>query len=351
MSGKRFEGKNLEEALASAARSFGVESYRISYHVVLEKRGFLGGTKRVVIEAEVSGAAKQDRDKRDQGGEGSLSQDKRGDRGGKNRRRESPRKDDRPRREETKETVTERPRPAEDRSAEGVRPEKARSTAPAPADQNSEDDAPRAGRRRRRGGRGRRRKSSGTPGEEIAAPTERAEVKTTRPLEVVEAPAQGEQSADAATVSDWCATIFRLSGLDLEARTTDREEEIEVELFGPDIRLVDEGIADFLDSLQVLANKSFTGRQFERRVEFDAGGFKKRREEELAEEARSVAERVIEEGRERSMRAMSPIERRIVHLTLEEIEGVTTESRGRGFHKRVVILPAENHERSASAES
>src|SRR5687767_5885255 len=54
---KRFEGRNLDEALDSAAQTFGVERYRLSYHVVLEKRGFLGGMKRIVIEADVNEGA------------------------------------------------------------------------------------------------------------------------------------------------------------------------------------------------------------------------------------------------------------------------------------------------------
>ena len=58
MTQQRFEGKNLEEALNSAAQTFSVERYQLTYHVLLEKRGFLGGMKRVVIEAEVNmGAA------------------------------------------------------------------------------------------------------------------------------------------------------------------------------------------------------------------------------------------------------------------------------------------------------
>ena len=52
MSSQRFEGGNLDEALGDAARTLGVEKYQLRYHVVLEKRGFLGAVKRVVIEAE-----------------------------------------------------------------------------------------------------------------------------------------------------------------------------------------------------------------------------------------------------------------------------------------------------------
>ena len=39
---QRFEGKNLEEALNSAAETFGVQRFQLTYHVLLEKRGFLG---------------------------------------------------------------------------------------------------------------------------------------------------------------------------------------------------------------------------------------------------------------------------------------------------------------------
>ena len=52
MAGQRFEGRSLEEALETATKELGVARFQIDYHVVVEKRGFLGGLKRVVIEAE-----------------------------------------------------------------------------------------------------------------------------------------------------------------------------------------------------------------------------------------------------------------------------------------------------------
>ena len=54
---QRFEGKNLDDALTSASQTLGVERYQLTYHVLLEKRGFLGGVKRVVLEAEINEAA------------------------------------------------------------------------------------------------------------------------------------------------------------------------------------------------------------------------------------------------------------------------------------------------------
>jgi len=43
-------------------------------------------------------------------------------------------------------------------------------------------------------------------------------------------------------------------------------------------------------------------------------------------------------GREQLLPAMTPIERRIVHLALQEDADVTTESRGDGFYKRVAVV-------------
>jgi len=59
--------------------------------------------------------------------------------------------------------------------------------------------------------------------------------------------------------------------------------------------------------------------------------------EELGERARETAERVRRDGREQLLPAMSPIERRIIHLALQDDAQVTTESRGDGFFKRVAI--------------
>src|SRR5437879_8222157 len=101
---QRFEGKNLEEALNSAAETFGVQRFQLTYHVLLEKRGFLGGMKRVVIEAEVNmGAAEPEiaaasqperssRPERQRGGGGGGRGGQRGEKRGRGERRDRERK-------------------------------------------------------------------------------------------------------------------------------------------------------------------------------------------------------------------------------------------------------------------
>ena len=78
--------------------------------------------------------------------------------------------------------------------------------------------------------------------------------------------------------------------------------------------------------------------------------FKGRRVEELEETARRIAEEVRRDGREQLLPAMTPIERRIVHLALRDDGEVTTESRGEGFYKRVAIVRRPpQQEQSSSA--
>ncbi|HKS25066.1 MAG TPA: Jag N-terminal domain-containing protein, partial [Thermoanaerobaculia bacterium] len=54
---QRFEGRNLDEALDHAAEAFGVPRFQLTHSVILEKRGFLGGVKRIVIEVDVNDSA------------------------------------------------------------------------------------------------------------------------------------------------------------------------------------------------------------------------------------------------------------------------------------------------------
>ncbi|HEX9163270.1 MAG TPA: R3H domain-containing nucleic acid-binding protein [Thermoanaerobaculia bacterium] len=278
---QRFEGRNIDEALTAAADALGVERYRLLYHVVLEKRGFLGGMKRVVIEAEVNDQASEPA-----------------------------------------------PQPAAAPSASPLAP---RSRESRPRREGHGGGGGGGGRQRggRRGGgndrdRGDHRRSR--PRDEDEAPVVLEEV-----------PPQGPESEVVTSVRKWCEEVLRLGGFDVELRTSENEEQIHVRLYGRDTRRMLDRQGELLDALQVLANKALVGRQVEKDIELDCSAFKERRAEELGEKARATAERVRRDGREQLLPAMSPIERRIVHLALQDDAMVTTESRGEGFYKRVAI--------------
>jgi len=294
---QRFEGHTLEEALTAAADAFGVQRHQITHRTLVEKRGFLGGIKRIVIEAEVN--------------EGATP---------------------------PSEPVAPAPPPTQLSAPP--------REAPGPRGRSGRGGGGRGGRggrngsrdRDSRGGRGRRdRHEDVQPGDFSRF--------------AVEAPEQEEESQGASMVHAWCEQVLSLARLNVVVRTTEDEERIHVRLYGPDApRFTDKG-GELLDAMQVLSNKALTGRNVDKDIELDCEDFKQRRVTELGERARELADRVRRDGREQLLPAMTPIERRIVHLALQDDSDVTTESRGDGFYKRVAIIRRSRTEESAAANT
>jgi Predicted RNA-binding protein len=286
---QRFEGKNLDEALTMASEAFGVERVQLTYHVVLEKRGFLGGFKHVVVEAEVNEAAV-------------------------------------------------------------MKPAQVPSSAPGTSEQGAPSRRARGGGGRERGGRDRGRGRGGEGRDQRSGGggsrgprREHEDAFQTGDFErfAGEIPEQGPESEQAGVARAWCARLVELAKLQLEIRTEENETQIIVRLFGGDARLLTEQHGELLDAIQVLSNKALVGRKVEKEIELNCEAFKERRAEQLAEKAHELADVVRTSGREQLLPSMTPIERRIVHLTLQEDAEVTTESRGDGFYKRVAIVRRE----------
>jgi spoIIIJ-associated protein len=77
----------------------------------------------------------------------------------------------------------------------------------------------------------------------------------------------------------------------------------------------------------------------EGRVRIDIGGYRERRREALVAFATRVAEDVRESGRAKALEPMSPPDRKVVHDTINDIDGVQTTSEGAEPRRRVVVLP------------
>lgn len=328
---KRFEGKNLEEALDSAAAALGVERFQVKYNVVSEKRGFLGGVKRVVIEASVRSEAdpvpvEPERRPREK----AAAAPARTTVADENRREKPKAPERRPKRPKKESRAIGSPTPDEDEREWVTIGER----------EEEETAAPVRGEKKQGGGkrqRGRRKK--GPRNDEREKTPRTGEEQPPAPEIEVVVPDQAARGENEEKVATWFTRVFELAGFDLVVRTSEGEETLDVTLYGRDIALLRQNGGELLDSLQVLANKALAAREMEKRIELDVEAFKKEREERISRKALELAEEVRREGKVRTMRSMTPIERRIVHVTLRDAEGVTTESRGRGFHKRVAILP------------
>jgi spoIIIJ-associated protein len=130
--------------------------------------------------------------------------------------------------------------------------------------------------------------------------------------------------------------------LDSSASPDDDGAEIFADLAGRDSELLLERGAELLQSIEHLAHRALRLEPpFQDKIFLDCGGYRALRVEELKMMARAAAERVQTSRQPFKLNPMNSRERRIVHLVLQAVPGIRTESIGVGPHRQVVIHPAE----------
>ncbi len=139
---------------------------------------------------------------------------------------------------------------------------------------------------------------------------------------------------------------YILSSLEVDVKTFFRDQDekdvksVYFEIEGDDSGLIIGRKGETLRSLEFIIS-FILKRQLDKRVRviLDVEGYQERRRQNLASQAEFTADKVIKTGRSMKMDPMSPFDRRIVHLTLENEKKVVTESEGTGSRRQVVIRP------------
>lgn len=125
-------------------------------------------------------------------------------------------------------------------------------------------------------------------------------------------------------------------------RTEVDDETIELSVEGDDLGLLIGPKGQTLTAVHELSRtvlqRRATGRHIGR-VRIDIGGYRQRRQEALARFVRQQAEAVLSEGAARALEPMNSADRKVVHDTVNEIDGVATISEGADPDRRVVIVP------------
>ena len=109
-------------------------------------------------------------------------------------------------------------------------------------------------------------------------------------------------------------------------------------LVGDEAELLVRHRGEPLKALQHIVDMAY-GRTLpdDERVFVDALEYRKGKDLELREMAKLLAEKVKQTGLDQQLGPLNPYERRIVHLAVAELPGVTTESVGDAFSKTVLI--------------
>lgn len=192
--------------------------------------------------------------------------------------------------------------------------------------------APRAGGGRRRG--------SGNGGARGGARDGRqADSDTHDGSEQKETPVDAQQVGDEAQkFVQGLVDAFGLSG----TATLRREgDDLEVAVEGADLGLLVGPRGVTLQAIQELTRVAAQRRlgDHDTRLRVDVGGYRVRRREALARFAQEQAAAVVSEGKARILEPMSSADRKVIHDTLIEVDGVETRSEGDDPNRRVIIAP------------
>jgi spoIIIJ-associated protein len=153
-----------------------------------------------------------------------------------------------------------------------------------------------------------------------------------------------ELTVGAKALADVLEKVSAGFGLEGKVRVVDGEDnEVSASFDGEGAdALVGRGGA-VIDALQYLGSQIVSraegGGRY--RVVLDAGGYRARREASLVALANRAAAEALEFGEEIELDAMTPHDRRIVHMALKDRTDVVTRSEGDEPRRRIVVEPAD----------
>ena len=126
----------------------------------------------------------------------------------------------------------------------------------------------------------------------------------------------------------------------VERAERDGRRNINVDIRGNDLSVLIGRRSETLSAFQYVA-ALIIGKETGQFVQLtvDVEGYRGRRERQLIQMAKRMAEQVAKSGRRQTLEPMPADERRIIHIALREHPDVKTESTGEDPYRKVMILP------------
>jgi len=134
--------------------------------------------------------------------------------------------------------------------------------------------------------------------------------------------------------ADFLARLMPVFPLELTYELKRRNDIIYVIFGGEDKNLLLRNEGALLLSLQHVLNKVSSTK-----VQVDCEFFRKRKEKMLKEYGLQVAQEVRQSGKDEVLDFMNPYERRLIHIAVNQVPGITSESIGDGFLKKIKVFP------------
>jgi len=178
-------------------------------------------------------------------------------------------------------------------------------------------------------------------------------VPASKPEAQVDSMKEVESPSEADPLLDHTEAVISklLHLLNLEAQVSahygerDREERrnVHVDIRGNDLSILIGRRSETLNAFQYIASL-IVGKEVQDWVQLviDVEGYRERREKQLIQMAKRMADQVAKSGRRQTLEPMPSAERRIIHIALRDHPDVLTESTGEDPHRKVTIVPKNN---------
>jgi len=143
--------------------------------------------------------------------------------------------------------------------------------------------------------------------------------------------------------SEFLLGVLERMGISADIDIKDDNERTTLEIQTKDTELVIGRRGVVMDALQHLVNKVvYRDRRDEKTkpLVVDAGGFRDKQIERLRALGQRMAEKALETKQIVELQPMTAHDRRIVHMAISEIAGLTTRSEGEGEDRHILIVPA-----------
>jgi spoIIIJ-associated protein len=152
--------------------------------------------------------------------------------------------------------------------------------------------------------------------------------------------ADEEPGSPAARLRELVERIAAALGAPVAVSIREDEEVLAATLTGPELGLVIGKHGQTIDAIQYLASAIvWRGHEDRKSLVVDAAGYRDRRKASLEQLAERAAGEARASGQPISLEPMTAVERKIVHLHLQEREDVETTSEGTEPNRYVVVKP------------
>ncbi len=157
-----------------------------------------------------------------------------------------------------------------------------------------------------------------------------------------------EHAVDARQVgeeaSKFMTGLIQAFGAEGTVELVEDGDDLELRVHGKELGLLVGPRGTTLQAVQDLARVASQRRlgDHDTRLRIDVGGYRERRREALGKFAVQMADEVKASGVARVLEPMSSADRKIIHDTLSDLEGIATRSEGDDPYRRVIIAPAND---------